>query len=64
MAPATKSSGEQLAGIGVIELCYETFGDDGEAPLLLIMGLATQMIWWEDEFLPAASRAWVLGGAL
>ena len=50
MTPATKSSGEQLAGIGEIQLCYETFGEDGDAPLLLIMGLATQMIWWEDEF--------------
>ena len=33
-----------------MQLCYETFGDDGDPPLLLIMGLATQMIWWEDGF--------------
>ncbi len=48
--PDTQSSGEQLADLGEIELCYETFGDDGDPPLLLIMGLATQMIWWEDDF--------------
>ncbi len=48
--PDTLSSGEQLADVGEIQLCYETFGDEGDPPLLLIMGLATQMIWWEDGF--------------
>jgi pimeloyl-ACP methyl ester carboxylesterase len=33
-----------------IELCYETFGDPGDPTLLLIMGLATQMIAWPDDF--------------
>jgi pimeloyl-ACP methyl ester carboxylesterase len=33
-----------------IELCYETFGDPSEPTALLIMGLATQMIAWPDEF--------------
>ena len=33
-----------------IELCYDTFGDAGSPPLLLIMGLASQMIAWPDEF--------------
>ncbi|MGH3716653.1 MAG: alpha/beta fold hydrolase, partial [Micromonosporaceae bacterium] len=33
-----------------IELCYETFGDPGDEPMLLIMGLGAQMIWWEDDF--------------
>jgi pimeloyl-ACP methyl ester carboxylesterase len=33
-----------------IELCYETFGDSGDPPLLLVMGLATQMIAWPDDF--------------
>jgi pimeloyl-ACP methyl ester carboxylesterase len=33
-----------------ITLCYETFGADSEPPLLLIMGLGTQMIAWPDEF--------------
>lgn len=33
-----------------IELCYDTFGDQGATPLLLVMGLATQMIAWDDEF--------------
>jgi pimeloyl-ACP methyl ester carboxylesterase len=48
--PETQSSGEQLADIGGIQLCHESFGDHSDPPLLLIMGLATQMIWWEDDF--------------
>ena len=33
-----------------VELCYETFGDPSDPTLLLVMGLATQMIAWRDEF--------------
>jgi len=33
-----------------IELCYDTFGDPQAPALLLIMGLAAQMIAWDDEF--------------
>ncbi len=43
-------SGEQLAKIGELELCYETFGDRSDPALVLIMGLATQMVAWREEF--------------
>jgi pimeloyl-ACP methyl ester carboxylesterase len=33
-----------------IRLCYETFGEPSNPPMLLIMGLASQMIVWDDEF--------------
>jgi pimeloyl-ACP methyl ester carboxylesterase len=33
-----------------ITLCYETFGNPADPPLLLVMGLATQMIGWPDDF--------------
>ncbi|OLC20771.1 MAG: hypothetical protein AUH27_03160 [Chloroflexi bacterium 13_1_40CM_66_19] len=33
-----------------IELEYETFGDRKAAPLLLISGLGSQMIGWDDDF--------------
>ena len=33
-----------------IEIEYETFGDAGDPPLLLVMGLGAQMISWDDEF--------------
>jgi pimeloyl-ACP methyl ester carboxylesterase len=42
---------EQFCDVGRgITLCYETFGDPATPPVLLIMGLATQMIGWPEEF--------------
>jgi pimeloyl-ACP methyl ester carboxylesterase len=40
---------EQIARVNGIEIAYETFGDPSDPPLLLVMGLATQMIGWPDE---------------
>jgi pimeloyl-ACP methyl ester carboxylesterase len=36
-----------------IEICYETFGDDGDPTLLLVMGLGSQMVHWPDDFCAA-----------
>lgn len=47
---ASTASGEQFAKIGEIRLCYETFGSGDAPPLLLVMGLASQMLIWDDEF--------------
>jgi pimeloyl-ACP methyl ester carboxylesterase len=44
------SSGELTAKVGELELCYETFGAAGAPPLLLVMGLASQMLLWDDQF--------------
>ncbi len=33
-----------------VELCYDTFGDPSGRPLILIIGLATQMISWPEPF--------------
>lgn len=33
-----------------VELCYETFGAAAGEPMLLVMGLGTQMIAWPDAF--------------
>ena len=42
---------EQLCDIGrAITLCYETFGREGDPPMLLIMGLGGQMVLWPDDF--------------
>ncbi|MGY1730912.1 alpha/beta fold hydrolase [Geodermatophilus sp. SYSU D01045] len=43
-------TGVQTTRAGDVELAYETFGSAGDPPLLLVMGLATQMIGWPDEF--------------
>lgn len=42
--------GEQFAQVGEIELCYDQFGDPGDEPLLLIMGLGTPMNAWPVPF--------------
>jgi pimeloyl-ACP methyl ester carboxylesterase len=41
---------ESYCHVGDIEICYETFGDPGDQPMLLIMGLGTQMVAWHDDF--------------
>ncbi len=38
---------------GDIELCYETFGDPSDPAVLLVMGLATQMVGWDEDFCAA-----------
>jgi pimeloyl-ACP methyl ester carboxylesterase len=42
---------EQFCDVGRgITLCYETFGDRANPTALLIMGLGTQMLAWQDDF--------------
>lgn len=43
-------SEERLAPANGIELAYQEVGEPEGEPLLLVMGLATQMIAWDDEF--------------
>src|SRR3954453_774551 len=43
-------SAEQMTPANGIELCYQEMGDPDGEPLVLIMGLATQMIAWDEEF--------------
>ncbi|MEV0458298.1 alpha/beta fold hydrolase [Catellatospora methionotrophica] len=35
---------------GAVDIAYEQFGRPGDEPLLLVMGLSFQMIWWPEEF--------------
>ena len=41
---------EEFCQVGDVRLCYETFGDRSDPALLLIMGLGTQMVAWNDDF--------------
>jgi pimeloyl-ACP methyl ester carboxylesterase len=42
---------EQFCDVGRgITLCYETFGERSDPTALLIMGLGTQMVAWQDDF--------------
>jgi pimeloyl-ACP methyl ester carboxylesterase len=38
------------AHVNDLEIEYESFGDPAATPLLLVMGLAYQMIEWDDDF--------------
>lgn len=62
MTQNVRRSEPAVAKSNGIELVYDTFGDPGSQPLLLIMGLASQMIAWDDEFcaLLAARGYWVI----
>jgi pimeloyl-ACP methyl ester carboxylesterase len=41
---------ERMIETGGIELCTESFGDPGDPPILLIMGVGASMLWWEEDF--------------
>ena len=41
-----------------MEIAYETFGEDRSRPLLLVMGLGTQMLAWHDDFCRALADRW------
>jgi pimeloyl-ACP methyl ester carboxylesterase len=43
-------SEERLAPVNGIEIAYQEVGEEGGEPLLLIMGLATQMLAWDEGF--------------
>ena len=43
-------SEERLAPVNGIEIAYQEVGDPDAAPLLLVMGLGTQMLGWDEEF--------------
>ncbi len=41
---------ETTCRVGDIDIAYETLGEPADPALLLVMGLATQMIAWHDDF--------------
>ena len=45
-----KPPDERFAEVGELELCYEEFGAEDGEPMLLVMGLATQMLGWHEDF--------------
>jgi pimeloyl-ACP methyl ester carboxylesterase len=59
---SSTASGECMVQVGEIELCYETFGDRNDPPILLVMGLASQMLLWDDDFCEqlAGQGFWVI----
>jgi len=44
-------SEEQVAPLPTgVDICFQTFGDPGGEPLLLVMGLGGPMTWWDPGF--------------
>jgi pimeloyl-ACP methyl ester carboxylesterase len=43
-------SGERMVEVNGVGLCVETFGEDRDPAVLLIMGAAASMLLWEDDF--------------
>ena len=51
-------SEELYAPVGPgIEICYQTYGDPADDPLLLVMGLGGPMTWWDPELCERLARA-------
>jgi pimeloyl-ACP methyl ester carboxylesterase len=40
-----------------VELCYQTFGNPDDEPLLLVMGLGGPMTWWDPELCTSLAEA-------
>jgi pimeloyl-ACP methyl ester carboxylesterase len=61
MGEITRSK-ETLVTVNETELCYDTFGESTDPPMLLIMGLGAQMIRWDEALCEQlASRGfWVI----
>ena len=50
-------SGELYAPVSPdVELCYQTFGDPDDEPLLLVMGLGGPMTWWDPALCTLLAR--------
>lgn len=50
LSERVRHDGPFFASANGIQLCYDTFGDPLDPALILIMGLAAQMIVWDDDF--------------
>jgi pimeloyl-ACP methyl ester carboxylesterase len=42
--------GERMIEVHGVELCTEPFGNPGDPPVLLVMGISASMLWWEEGF--------------
>ena len=53
---------ERMIEANGVELCTESFGDPGDPPILLVMGMSASMVWWDEEICEtlAAERRFVI----
>lgn len=50
LQPEPNTGGPAFASANGLRLCYESFGEPDDPLVVLIMGLAAQMIVWDDDF--------------
>jgi pimeloyl-ACP methyl ester carboxylesterase len=50
LSDAATHGNASFADANGIKICYESFGDPAAPPIVLIMGLAAQMVVWDDDF--------------
>ncbi len=56
-SPSVPSSPELFAPVSTgVELCYRTYGDPADEPMLLVMGLASPLTWWDPELCSMLAR--------
>jgi pimeloyl-ACP methyl ester carboxylesterase len=53
MTRAVADDGIRFADVGAVRIAFETFGDPGDPAVVLVMGLATQMLGWPEGFCSA-----------
>jgi pimeloyl-ACP methyl ester carboxylesterase len=41
---------ERMIKTNGVELCTEPFGNPGDPPILLIAGIGSSMLWWDEDF--------------
>lgn len=41
---------ERMIETNGVELCTEPFGEPGDPPILLVMGIGASMLWWDEDF--------------
>ena len=41
---------EHMIEANGVQLCAESFGDSGDPPILLVMGVGASMLWWDESF--------------
>ena len=56
-SPGVRYDAERLVPVGELELCFDAFGDPGDPSVVLIMGMAFQLVHWPDEFCRSIARA-------
>jgi pimeloyl-ACP methyl ester carboxylesterase len=39
-----------------VDICYRTYGDPADEPMLLLMGLASPLIWWDPDLCSMLAR--------